>query len=113
MEQEPADNTAVGTITTELIRFMGQYYTSRSKISSYQADSFLVWEAFESDFPIAGWRFVTAQDQGTIYTQVVSAEMLGLGRLVAPLMIRVLQRQMQKELLNLKALLEQAALQTA
>jgi quercetin dioxygenase-like cupin family protein len=109
MGQTPSGKTGVGTVTREEIDFMGQRYVTVATITRHEPGRLLVWEASESAFPIAGWRVVEAENGGTRFTEVVTAQMSGANRLFAPLMVRALRKQMEAEVAVLKRLLEQRA----
>ena len=109
MRQSPSGETRVGTVTTEELDFLGQRYVTVATITRFEPGHRLVWEATESAFPIAGWRVVTEEGGGTRFTSVVTAQIKGVSRLLAPLMVRALRGKMQAELAALKRLLEQHA----
>jgi quercetin dioxygenase-like cupin family protein len=109
MRQVPSGETGVGTVTSEEIDFLGQRYVTVATITRFEPNKSLVWEATESAFPIAGWRVVEPENGGTRFTEVVTAQMEGVGRLFAPIMVRALRKQMQTEVAALKRLLEQRA----
>ncbi|NTU79501.1 MAG: hypothetical protein HGA45_08880 [Chloroflexales bacterium] len=67
----------------------------------------------ESTFPIAGWRLVTAENGGARFTEAVTAEMHGLNRLMAPMMVGALGKQMEAEVGALKRMLEQRVYESA
>jgi quercetin dioxygenase-like cupin family protein len=107
MRQSPSGETRVGTVTREEIDFLGQRYVTVATITRHEPNKCLVWEATESAFPIAGWRVAEPENGGTRFSEAVTAEIGGLNRLFAPLMVRALRKQMQTEVEALKRLLEQ------
>jgi quercetin dioxygenase-like cupin family protein len=109
MTQTPGGETRAGTVTREEIDSFGKRYVVVATITRYEPNTCLVWEATESAFPIAGWRAVKAERGGTRFTSVVTAEITGVNRLLAPLMVGALRKQMQADMATLKRLLEQGA----
>lgn len=107
MRQNPSGATSVGTTTHEAIDFLGRRYVTVATITQHVPNAYLAWEATESAFPIAGWRIVEAENGGTRFTEAVTAQLEGVNRLFAPLMVRALRTQMETEVAVLKRLLEQ------
>lgn len=107
MRQTPGGEARVGAVNREEIDFLGKRYVTVSTITGLQAGVYVTWEATESTFPLAGWRLVTAENGGARFTEAVTADMHGLNRLMAPMMVAALNKQMAAEVGALKRMLEQ------
>jgi mannose-6-phosphate isomerase-like protein (cupin superfamily) len=113
MRQTPGGEARVGAVNREEIDFLGKRYVTVSTITGVQPGVYVTWEATESTFPIAGWRLVTAENGGARFTEAVTADMRGLNRLMAPMMVGALAKQMEAEVGALKRMLEQRAYKPA
>lgn len=91
----------------EEIDFLGKRYATVSTITGFQPGVCVTWEATELTFPIAGWRLVTVEKGGARFTEAVTADMHGLNRLMAPMMVGALGKQLEAEVGALKRMLEQ------
>lgn len=113
MRQIPGGEAHVGAVNREEIDFLGKRYVTVSTITGFQPGVYVTWEATESTYPLAGWRLVTAEHGGARFTEAVTAEMHGLNRLMAPLMVGALGKQMEAEVGALKRMLEQRVYESA
>jgi quercetin dioxygenase-like cupin family protein len=106
MTQVPAGETGIGTVTREVIDFFGRRYVTVATITRFERDTCLFWESTESAFPIGGWRVTEPENGGTRFTEVVTADIEGMMRLFAPLMVGALRKQMRAEVAALKQQLD-------
>lgn len=108
MTQSPADETGVGTITHEEMNFLGRPYVTIAQITDFEPDQRLEWASIEATTPVSGWRRVEPEGHGTRFSQVIRADLQGIYRLLAPLMVSMLKKQMSQDMKRLKQILEQA-----
>jgi quercetin dioxygenase-like cupin family protein/uncharacterized membrane protein len=106
MTQTPAGAARPGTITREEIDLLGKRYTTTARVTAVEPARRLIWEALDGAYPLAGSRATEARDGGTLLTVVVTADMGGVARLFAPLLVRALRSNMRAELAALKLRLE-------
>lgn len=106
MSQSPADETRVGTTTSEEIQFMGQTYHTQASVTKMEPGRRLDWASEKANIPVHGWRMVEAEAGGARYTHSLTAKMTGINRLFQPLMIKTMRRQMAHDVERLKQRLE-------
>jgi uncharacterized protein YndB with AHSA1/START domain len=98
---------AVGSETREVLRFLGRTYVTTARCTAYEPHRRVAFRSLTWPQPVAGWRLVEPATGGTRVTHALEAEPVGwLGRLILPLQVAIMRRQMRRESQRLKALLE-------
>ena len=106
MRQDPPGSPSIGTMTREVMRVFGRRQVTVAKIVEYEPNEMAAFESVEGPVPVRGYRAFEATDGGTRFTYELSAEPRPLYRLIAPILVAGLRRQVSGDLQKLKALLE-------
>ena len=107
MTQSPVGETRQGTMTHEEMDFLGRRYVTIARVTAFEPDHRLDWASVEATTPASGWRLVQPERGGTRFSQVIQANLQGVYRLLAPLMISMFKKQMSQDVTRLKQILEQ------
>jgi len=106
MRQDPPGKPRVGTTTREVMRVFGRRQVTVAKVVGYDPDERTAFESVEGPIPVSGYRAFEASWSGTRFTYELSAELSRLYRLLSPVLVPILRRQVSGDLRRLKALLE-------
>lgn len=106
MRQDPPGKPRVGTTTREVMRVFGRRQVTVAKVVEYDPDVKTAFESVEGPIPVRGYRAFEASEQGTRFTYELSAELSPLYRLLSPILVPGLRRQVSGDLQKLKTLLE-------
>ena len=106
MRQDPPGIPSIGTMTREVMRVFGRRQVTVAKIVEYEPNEMTAFESVEGPIPVRGYRAFEAMDGNTRFTYELSAELSPLYRLLAPILVAGLRRQVSGDLQKLKALLE-------
>lgn len=109
MRQDTPGEAAVGTITREVVRALGQRIATTARIVAYEPGQRIAFASITGPIPVEGYRAVAAATTGAEVTFALTAELRGLYRLIASLLVGSFQRGVRADLLRLKALLEGGA----
>lgn len=99
----------VGSQYTYVMQLLGRQVETTGEVTEYEPPSKHGWKATSGPFPLKGGFIFEAVEGGTEVTSITEAEADGFFKLAEPLVVRMVQRQMQTSLDNLKDLLEAEA----
>ncbi|HEV2125592.1 MAG TPA: SRPBCC family protein [Chloroflexota bacterium] len=100
----------VGSETREVLRFLGQTYTTTARVTEYTPPTRIAFQSLSGPQPVRGWRLIEPVEEGARVTHALEADPVGvLGRILLPVQAALLGRQMQRESQRLKSLLERGA----
>ena len=97
---------AVGATYTQVSRFLGRDIEFHFEVTRFEPDKAVELETTSGTFPVHIVRLVEPVPEGTKVTAVIEGEAGGLFKLVAPLLDRITQRQIESDYARLKTLLE-------
>jgi uncharacterized protein YndB with AHSA1/START domain len=95
-----------GTTYLYNMKVMGREIETSGQIESFTPPTSYAWKATSGPFPMSGSIKCESVPEGTRVTDIVEAEPGGFFKLAEPLIIKQQQSQMEKDLKQLKALLE-------
>jgi len=96
----------VGTTYRYNIKAMGRTIETTGQIDVYEPPAFYAWKATSGPFPMSGSIKCEATTEGTRVTDTLEADPGGFFKLAEPLLMKGQQGQMERELKQLKDLLE-------
>ena len=98
----------VGKGTTYLydMKTMGKVIETSGLVEDYQPPDGYSWKSTSGPFPISGKIILEPVNGGTRLTERLEVDPGGFFKLAEPLMVKQQQRQMEKDLIQLKELLE-------
>jgi len=88
------------------IKAMGKALETTGQIETYEPPAFYGWKATSGPFPMSGSIRCEAVAEGTRITDTLEAEPGGFFKLAEPLLMKQQRNQMEKDLKQLKDLLE-------
>lgn len=107
MKQEPTQKTDVGTITFETIKFMGRKLIVKAKVVEYIPNEKVSFKTLTAPMNIEGFRKVEDDKNNTTkFTYSLSAELTGLYKLFTSSIIKMYDKRIEGDLINLKTILE-------
>ena len=95
-----------GTTYRYDMKVMGRVIETTGKIESYDPPHYYAWKATASPFPMSGSMKCESIPGGTRVTDTIEAEPGGFFKLAEPLLMRQQRNQMEKDMQQLKILLE-------
>jgi uncharacterized protein YndB with AHSA1/START domain len=90
------------------LRVMGREINTTGEVVAYEPPTAYAWKATSGPFPLSGKVHCEPAAGGTRVIETVEVEPGGFFKLAQPLLVRQQQSQMEKDLKNLKELLETA-----
>lgn len=102
------DPLGVGSTYTYDMQVMGRKIETTGDVVAYEPPTTYAWKATSGPFPLSGSTRCEAVAGGTRVTETVEAEPGGFFKLAEPVLLRQQRSQMEKDLKNLKAMLERA-----
>lgn len=106
MNQQPAGLVQVGTTTLEILRFAGRTYRVPGTVTAVDPGRSLQWSASRA----TGGRYVDVIDDTSCRIRLeLNIEMRGIERLLAPLLIRLMNRRLDNDVEQLASLLRASA----
>lgn len=106
MQQDTAGTVRTGTRTREVIRFLGQTYTTECVVARFDKGHGYSFKSERARHPVSGTRVFEPELDGTRYTANLQIELRGGIRLFTPLLARLYRRRINRDLRALKRLLE-------
>jgi uncharacterized membrane protein len=100
---------AVGTTYRYVTRLLGRQIETDGEITEYEPNRRYSFKSTSGPFPIGGRLTCEAADGGTKVTLVVAADIGGFFKMAEPLVVRMVKRQYETDVSNLKSLLEAQA----
>ena len=97
---------AVGTQYEYVARFLGRRIESRSEVTAYEPDKRYAWKVTSGPIPAEASLDFESVDGGTRVTLTGKGEPGGFFRLAEPVIGRMVKRQVEADIENLKDLLE-------
>jgi uncharacterized membrane protein len=97
---------AIGTQTTETLRFMWRTVITRSEIIEAIPNRKLAFRSISGPLPVTGYRRFEPQGGGTTFTYHLEGEVDGLFAVLSPVLTPLFNRQIAADLQRLKAHLE-------
>jgi uncharacterized membrane protein len=95
-----------GSTYTYNLKVMGREIETTGEVTTYQPPAVIAWKATSGPFPLSGSTRCEAVSEGVRVTEIVEAEPAGFFKLAEPVLMRQQKAQMEKDLKNLKVLLE-------
>lgn len=89
------------------LKAMGKSIETTGQIEAYEPPTFYGWKATSGPFPMSGSIRCEAINGGTRITDTLEADPGGFFKLAEPLLMRQQRSQMEKDLKQLKTLLEE------
>jgi uncharacterized protein YndB with AHSA1/START domain len=96
----------VGTTYRYNIKVMGSVLETTGRIEAYEPPGYYAWKATSGPFPMSGSLKCGAVAEGTRLTDTLEADPGGFFKLAEPLLMKGQQDQMERDLKQLKDLLE-------
>jgi uncharacterized protein YndB with AHSA1/START domain len=108
-EETSEGPTGVGSTGREVSRVLGRKIEADTVITEYEPGRRLMAETTSGPFPIRAGHVTEPVEQGTRYTFVVEGEPGGFFKLAEPILRRIVNRQVETNVMNLKDLMEAGA----
>ena len=96
----------VGTTYTYDMQVMGRKIETSGVVEAYELSRYYAWKASTGPFPMSGSVTCEEVPEGTRITDVVEADPGGFFKLAEPLIVKQQQARMERDLIQLKELLE-------
>lgn len=96
----------VGSTYVYNMQVMGRKIETTGEVVAYDPPSTYTWKATSGPFPLSGSVRCETVSEGTRVTETVEAEPGGFFKLAEPVLLRQQKGQMEKDLKQLKVLLE-------
>ena len=106
MQHDPPGEAQVGTITREVMRFMGQKTVNYAEVVEYEFGHKTAFETTTGPISATGYRLVEREGQQSRFTYQAQSELSGTYRLLSPIIVWIFRRRVQKDLKRLKQILE-------
>ncbi|MEZ4520192.1 MAG: SRPBCC family protein [Thermomicrobiales bacterium] len=106
MEQTPRNVSDVGTTTREVLKSFGMNVETTAEVTGCEPGRRIDFRSTSGPVPVTGFRQVEADDSGATFTYHLEMEPAGVYRLLAPMMSRSFNEQVDKDLDKLKVVLE-------
>jgi hypothetical protein len=99
----------VGTTYRYVSQLLGRRIETDGEITEYEPNSKYSFKSTSGPFPIEGDLALEAAKGGTKVTLVVEADIGGFFKMAEPLVVRMIKKQFETDVTNLKDILEAAA----
>ena len=99
----------VGSTYEQVASFLGRAVNSTFEVISYEPGRMVKASSTSGSFPITFTRIVDPQDSGSLISAIIEGDASGFFKLAEPLMKRMVQRSVDGDYRNLKAILESRA----
>jgi uncharacterized protein YndB with AHSA1/START domain len=99
----------IGSTYTYDMQVMGRKIETTGMVVDYQPPKVYAWKATSGPFPLSGKVTCEEISNGTQVSETVLAEPGGFFKLAEPVLLRQQKSQMEKDLKNLKELLEKSS----
>jgi uncharacterized protein YndB with AHSA1/START domain len=106
MRHELPGAVRVGTTTREQLRLAGQRIVTNGRVTAYEPWQLLAFETTDGPIAARGTRTVATKGAGADARFVLTSELRGLNRLLAPLLVASFRRGVRADLVRLKGLVE-------
>ena len=106
MVQDPAGIPIVGATTREVLRVFSRRQVTVAEVVAYEPAVRTAFVSFDGSTPVRGSRRFEACADGTRFTYELELARTGLVRLLGPLLVRSLNREIARSLRRLRGLLE-------
>ena len=97
---------AVGATYTYVVQAMGRKIETDGEITEFQAPTRFAWKSTKSPFPMTGGHTLEPANGGVKVTNFMEVEPGGFFKLAEGIMAKQQKSQMERELANLKAMME-------
>jgi len=99
----------VGTTYRYVSQLLGRRIETDGEITEYEPNSNYSFKSTSGPFPIEGGLALEAAEGGTKVTLAVEADIGGFFKMAEPLVVRMIKKQFETDVTNLKDILEAAA----
>lgn len=106
MISDPPGPARAGTVTHEVLRFLGSTYVTDATVKKVVLGRSLAYEGSGDGTTVRGYRRVEETPGGARFVEGLEVQLSGPMRLLEPLMARLYARRMRSEVQALKTLLE-------
>ena len=106
MVQDPAGIPTVGATTREVLRVFGRRQVTVAEVVAYEPDRRTAFVSLGGSTPVRGSRHFEACAAGTRFSYELELARTGLVRLLGPVLVRSLNRDLARSLRRLKGLLD-------
>lgn len=96
----------LGATYSYIVEVFGKKLETNGEVTAYEPHSRYEWKSTNGPFPISGGSTFEATADGVRVTQTINAEPGGFFKLAEPLMNKQQKSQMEKDLAQLKSVLE-------
>lgn len=102
----PDGRAAVGTMTTEVLWFLGRRLVTKGEMTEAEANRKIAFRSLSGPISVSGYRLVEAAQGATRLTFHLKGELDGLFSVFAPVLRPVFRRQVRADLRRLQARLQ-------
>ncbi|MDX1687260.1 MAG: SRPBCC family protein [Candidatus Promineifilaceae bacterium] len=107
LETRPTSETeGVGYTWIDVVEVFGRRVETEFEVTEFEPARKIAFKSIRGSFPVRGIYSFTPDGDGTVVTFALQGEPAGFFKLAEPLLARMLQRQWDTNLANLKDILE-------